>query len=176
MHLSKHSSPSLIKCTSIINDIITRDWGGHMTTSLKIKSKKKGGGKIITLFRLLFNSKYVHLKKLNISFFFKHIIENFAWQCNTEIVKFIQKVLCTAALLKYHKKGQCCFKKRLTCFVAISEVKSEDISIFSHSLLSPVSIPSDNALRHGAVTVQVQGVHVYIHVQTYLCIHTGVYI
>lgn len=27
------------------------------------------GGKIIILFSLLYNSKYVHLKKLNISFF-----------------------------------------------------------------------------------------------------------
>lgn len=54
---------------------------------------------MVILFSLLYNSKYVHLKKLNI-YILKHIIENFAWQCNTEVVKFIQKSAMYSSIVK----------------------------------------------------------------------------
>lgn len=65
----------------------------------KKKHLKKWGGEMVILFSLLYNSKYVHLKKLNI-YILKHIIENFAWQCNTEVVKFIQKSAMYSSIVK----------------------------------------------------------------------------
>lgn len=113
---------------------------GRGDTSLKIKSKKKWGGKIIILFRLVFNSKYVHLKKLNISFF-KTYHWKFCMAVQYRNSKIHPKSAMYSSIVKipWGRDGAV-FKKRLACFLTISELESEDISwlflVIPFSLLS----------------------------------------
>lgn len=90
-------------------------------------------------------------------------------------------MLCTAALLKYHKKGQCCFKKRLTCFVAISEVKSEGISCLflaiPFSLLSqfPQTMPWDKEQSQFSSGCACVHTCADISLHTHRCIYRYIY-
>lgn len=119
-------------------------------TNQKKRGKRKNADSGLVDISFYRSSSKKKKPQLNISLFFfpfllfcfKHSIENFSWQCNTEVVKSIPKSAMYSSIGKTPgRRDSAVVRERLSMLRAISAWKSVEISwllsVIPFSLLSP---------------------------------------